>query len=162
MRGMTRREREVTDISEIRGILDRSVIVHVGMVDEDGVYVVPMNYGYTLEDGVLTLYLHGARRGRKIDAMRNNPNVFFEMECDLTPFESDVPCKYGIGYASVMGKGRAEIIEDMDEKRRGLSIFMKTQTGKDFSFDDRMAEVVSVIKITSTDFTAKRRPLPMM
>ena len=162
MRGMTRREREVTDISEIRGILDRSVIVHVGMVDEDGVYVVPMNYGYTLEDGVLTLYLHGARRGRKIDAMRNNPNVFFEMECDLTPFESDVPCKYGIAYASVMGKGRAEIIEDMDEKRRGLSIFMKTQTGKDFSFDDRMAEVVSVIKITSTDFTAKRRPLPMM
>ena len=162
MRGMTRREREVTDIAEIRGILDRSVIVHVGMVDEDGVYVVPMNYGYTLEDGVLTLYLHGARRGRKIDAMRNDPNVFFEMECDLTPFESDVPCKYGIAYASVMGKGRAEIIEDMDEKRRGLSIFMKTQTGKDFSFDDRMAEVVSVIKITSTDFTAKRRPLPMM
>ncbi len=161
MRGMTRREREVTDIGEIKGILDRSKIVHVGMVDEEGPYVVPMNYGYTLSDGVLTLYLHGARRGRKIDAMKANPAVFFEMECDLEPFESDVPCKYGIAYASVMGRGEAEIIEDMDEKRRGLSIFMKTQTGKDFSFDDRMAEVVSVIKIKSTDFTAKRRNPPM-
>ena len=162
MRGMTRREREVTDTTEIKGILDRSQIVHIGMVDEEGVYVVPMNYGYTLEDGVLTLYLHGARRGRKIEAMRENPDVFFEMECDLEPFESDVPCKYGIAYASVMGRGKAEIIEDMDEKRRGLSLFMKTQTGKDFSFNDRMAEVVSVIKITSTDFTAKRRPKPAM
>ena len=160
MRGMTRREREVTDIEEIRTILDRSLIVHVGMVDEEGPYVVPMNYGYTLEDGVLTLYLHGARRGRKIDAMRADPNVFFEMECDLEPFESDVPCKYGIAYASVMGRGRAEIIEDMDEKRRGLALFMKTQTDKDFSFDDRMAEVVSVIKITSRNFTAKRRNPP--
>ncbi len=160
MRGMTRREREVTDITEIKDILDRSKIVHVGMIDGDEPYVVPMNYGYTIEDGVLTLYLHGARRGRKIDAMRANPKVFFEMECDLVPFESDVACKYGLAYASVMGRGTAEILEDMDEKRRGLSIFMKTQTGKDFSFDDRMAEVVSVIKITALEFTAKRRPMP--
>lgn len=160
MRGMTRREREVTDIEEIRGILERSKIVHIGMVDSDGVYVVPMNYGYTLEDGVLTLYLHGAPRGRKIDAMRADPNVFFEMECDLAPFEGEVACKYGVAYASIMGRGRAEILEDPAEKRRGLSILMKTQTGKDFSFDDKMASVVSVIRITALEYTAKRRPMP--
>ena len=45
-KGMTRREREVTDLEEIIGILDRAKIVHVGMVDGDRPYVVPMNYGY--------------------------------------------------------------------------------------------------------------------
>ena len=64
-RGMTRRERQITDLQEIRGILDRAKIVHIGMVDGGRPYVVPMNYGYTMEDGQLTLYLHGANRGRK-------------------------------------------------------------------------------------------------
>ena len=37
---------------------------------------------------------------------------------------------------------------------------MKTQTGRDFEFNDKMAAVVSVIRITAQDYTAKRRPLP--
>ncbi|MBR7165685.1 MAG: pyridoxamine 5'-phosphate oxidase family protein, partial [Clostridia bacterium] len=50
---MTRREREVTDPAAILGILDRAKIVHVGMVDEGEPYIVPMNYGYTMEEGKL-------------------------------------------------------------------------------------------------------------
>jgi hypothetical protein len=38
---------------------------------------------------------------------------------------------------------------------------MKTQTGKDFTFDERMVSIVSVIKITAREFTAKKRPKPM-
>ena len=63
MNGMTRREREVTDIGEIIKILDNAKVLHLGMVDGDEPYVVPMNYGYTLEDGKLTIWLHGAKRG---------------------------------------------------------------------------------------------------
>ena len=66
-RGITRREREVTDINEIIGILDRAKIVHVGMVDEGKPYIVPMNYGYPLEDGRLTFYLHSAVKGDKLE-----------------------------------------------------------------------------------------------
>ena len=51
MNGMTRREREVTDIGEIIKILDNAKVLHLGMVDGDEPYVVPMNYGYTLENG---------------------------------------------------------------------------------------------------------------
>lgn len=159
--GITKREREVTDINEIKDILDKSMIVHVGMVDGDEPYVVPMNYGYTLEDGVLCIYLHGAHVGRKIDIMKKNPKVFFEMECDVTPFEGKVACQYGTTYASVMGLGKAEILEDVEEKKDGMTKLMKTQTGKDFTFDDRMVSIVSVIRITATEFTAKKRPLPL-
>ncbi len=158
--GLTRREREVTDIVEITRILDKSLVAHVGMVDGDEPYVVPMNYGYIFKDGQLIIYLHGARRGRKLDVIRANPKVFFEAECDLQPFEGDVACNYGIAYASIMGRGIAEIIDDPEEKKEGLSAIMKTQTGKDFVFDDKLASVVSIIRITVSDFTAKRRPMP--
>ena len=159
MNGMTRRERQVTDINEILKILDNSKVLHLGLVDGDEPYVVPMNYGYVFEDGKLVLYLHGARRGRKLDVMRANPKVFFEMECDIEPFEGDIACRYGITYASVMGKGLAEIIwDDNEEKKKALSLLMKTQTGKDFEFEDKMVAFVSVIKIVASEFTAKHRP----
>ncbi len=159
--GITKREREVTDINEIKEILDKSMIVHIGMVDDGEPYVVPMNYGYTLEDGELCIYLHGATVGRKIDIINKNPKVFFEMECDVTPFEGKVACQYGTTYASVMGKGTAVVLDDVNEKIDGLSKFMKTQTGKDFTFDEKMVIIVNVIKITATSFTAKKRPKPM-
>lgn len=160
-KGITKRELEVTDINEIKEILDKSLVAHIGMADGDEPYVVPMNYGYSLEDGVLCLYLHGATVGRKLDIIRKNPKVFFEMECDVIPFEGKVACQYGTTYASVMGLGKAEILEDPQDKICGLANIMKTQTGKDFSFDEKMVSIVSIIKITSTEFTAKKRPLPL-
>lgn len=158
--GMTRREREVTDINEIKSILDTAKVLHLGLVDGDEPYVVPMNYGYTMVDGKLTVYLHGARRGHKLDLIRANPKVFFELDCGITPFEGDIACRYGITYESVMGRGTAEIVEDIEEKKLALSVLMKTQTGKDFDFEDKMAEIVSVIRIDVIEYTAKRRPMP--
>lgn len=158
--GMTRRERQVTDERSIRHILDTAKVVHLGMVDGDEPYVVPMNYGYLLENGKLTLYLHGARRGRKLDVLRANPKVFFEMECDLQPFTSDVACKYGMAYSSLMGKGKAVIVEDVAEKQKSLRLLMHTQAGKDFTFTEKLADVVGVIRIDVENYTAKSRPLP--
>ena len=159
-RGITRREREVTDMQEILGILDRAKIIHVGMIDGEYPYVVPMNYGYTMEDGKLTFYLHGSPVGRKLDVLRKNPRVFVELSTDLLPFEGEAACQHGICYSSVMGDGIAEIVEDVEGKKAGLKILMKTQTGKDFEFVDKMVTGVTVIKIHMEDFTAKKRPMP--
>ncbi len=160
MNGITAREKLVTDMNEIVKILDSSKVVHVGMIDGDEPYVVPMNYGYTLEDGKLTLWLHCAKRGRKLDVLRANNKVFFEMECGIQPFEGDIACRYGISYSSIMGRGTAEIVEDTELKKAALTHLMKTQTGKDFEFEDKMASIVSIIKIDTVEFTAKHRPLP--
>ncbi len=161
-RGITRREREVTDLNEIIEILDKCMIVHLGLVDGDEPYVVPLNYGYTMEDGKLTIYVHGARTGYKLDLMRANPKVFFEMDCDVVPFEGKSACQYGTSYASVMGRGIAHIVEDVEEKKKAMSILMKTQTGKDFEFTDKLVSVVSVVRIDVLDYSAKRRPAPQM
>ena len=159
--GITRREREVTDLNEIRGILERGKIVHIGLVDGDEPYVVPLNYGYTMEGDKMTLYLHGALWGRKLDIIRVNPKVFFSIESDVQPFEGPIACHYGMAYSSVMGRGTAVILEDVEEKKAGLSQLMKSQTGKDFTFEDKMVSIVSVIRIDVAEFTAKRRPMPV-
>lgn len=159
-KGMTKRERQVTDRDAILEILDKCMILHLGLVDGDEPYIVPMNYGYTMEGDKLTLYLHCATKGRKLDIIRVNPKVCFEMECDVEPFEGRVACQYGTTYASIMGRGIAKIVEDVEEKKESLSILMKTQTGKDFTFDDRKVSIVSIIKIDVVEYTAKRRPLP--
>ena len=161
-KGISRRDLEVTDLNEIKRILDTSKVVHVAMVDEGKPYMVPMNYGYTLEDGKLVLYLHGALKGRKIDVMKKNPDVFVGMECDLMPFEGAVACQYGMSYASLMGEGKATILEEADEKIEAMSILMKSQTGKDFTFNERLVSIVSVIRIDVEEFTAKKREMPPM
>ena len=158
--GITKREREVTDLQEIIRILDTANILHLGLVDGDEPYVIPMNYGYTMKDGRLTLYLHGATKGRKLDLIRKNPKVCFSLECDVTPFEGVLPCQYGTVYSSVMGRGVAEIVEDVEQKKEALTILMKSQTGKDFIFTDKLVNIVSVIRISVSDYTAKHRPLP--
>lgn len=158
--GLTRREREVTDRNEIVRILDTAKFLHLGMVDGDEPYVVPMNYGYTLENDQLTFYLHGAMRGRKLDVLRRNPKICFTLECDVVPFEGDVACRYGMTYSSIMGVGTAVIVEDVAEKQQALSLLMKAQTGGDFEFSERMVSVVSVIRLEVSSFTAKHRPLP--
>lgn len=158
---MTRRELEVTDPQVIRGILDQSKILHLGLVDDGMPYIVPMNYGYVMEDGKPVIYLHGAAKGYKLDVIRKNPVCCFEMECEVAPFEGKIACQYGTSYYSLMGRGKAVIVEDAEEKVKAMSILMKTQTGKDFEFTDRLVSVVSVIRIDVSDYTAKHRPAPM-
>ena len=160
MHGMTKREFQITDEAKIREILDTAKVLHLGLAVDNEPYVVPMNYGYCLEEGRLTLYLHSAVKGKKLDMVRANPRVFFELDCDRMPFEGKVPCQYGLVYSSVMGRGTACIVEDVEEKKQAMSLLMKTQTGKDFSFEDRLVSIVSVIRIDVTEYTAKHRPLP--
>ena len=92
--------------------------------------------------------------------MRANSKVFFEIDCDLQPFEGRVACQYGLVYSSIMGRGTATIVEDVEEKKKAMSILMKTQTGKDFSFEDRLVSIVAVVRIDVAEYTAKHRPLP--
>ena len=160
MQGMTKRERQVTDPAQIRRILDTARVLHLGLAVDNEPYVVPLNYGYIMEDEKLVIYLHSAQRGKKLDMLRANPNVFFEMDCDRMPFESKLPCQYGMVYSSIMGRGVATIVEDVEEKKRAMTILMKTQSGKDFEFNDRLVSMVAVVRVDVSEYTAKHRPLP--
>lgn len=159
---MTRRELEVKDMDQIIHILEDSKYLHLGLVDDGMPYVIPMNYGYTMEDGKLTIYLHGAAKGYKLDVINKNPVCCFTMECEVEPFEGRIACQYGTSYYCLMGKGEVVIVDDVEEKMKALSILMKTQTGQDFTFNEKLVSIVSVMRIDVSEYTAKHRPAPPM
>ena len=160
MKGMTKRELQVTDENQIREILDTAKVLHLGMCVDNEPYVVPMNYGYTMEEGKLVFYLHSAVRGKKLDMLRANPKVFVELDCDRQPFEGEKPCQYGLAYSSLMGRGTARIIEDVEEKMAAMTALMKTQVQKDFTFNEKLVSIVAVVRIDVEEYTAKHRPIP--
>jgi nitroimidazol reductase NimA-like FMN-containing flavoprotein (pyridoxamine 5'-phosphate oxidase superfamily) len=160
---MTKREREITDITKIEEILSSCTYLHLGLVDDGKPYVVPLNYGLTKDktDGHYIIYLHGANTGRKLVIIRKNHSCCFTMERNITPFEGRLACQYGMAYECIMGEGEIHIVENPQEKIESLKILMKTQTGKDnFEFDERMASIVSVMRIDVKTITAKHRLLP--
>ena len=154
---MRRRDREIESTKELLAVLDACQVMRIGMYDEDGVYVLPMNFGYTFEDDKLTFYMHGALEGKKLDLIRQNSKVGFELDCDHKLIEGKVACQYGFHYASIVGKGIAEVITEPQEKIKGMTILMKGITGKDFEFNEKLVSIVSVIKVTATEFAGKRR-----
>ena len=157
---MRRKDRQITDLEAIRAILDKAKVLHLAMIDGDRPYVVPLNYGYTLENGALTLYLHSAREGRKLDVLRQNDRVAFVLETNVSQVSGgDIPCKYGEAYASVMGEGKAVFLTDPAKKAAGLQILMKIQTGREFTITEAMTESVAVLRVDAETYSAKSRPL---
>ena len=149
---------EVTNIIEILQIIEKAKVLHLALFDADYPYIVPLHYGYEYKEGILIFYMHCAKEGHKLDLIRSNPNVCIEVESDVELISGgDVACKYGSSFASVIGRGRAELIEDVQEKIRGLSLFMKNQTGREFNINEEMAATVEVIKVVISEFTAKSR-----
>ena len=98
--------------------------------------------------------------GRKLDIIRNNSDCCVQIECDVQSFSGKVACQYGCSYYSFDGFGMAKIVETPKEKIRALRALMKTQTGKDFEFNEKLVSIVSVIRIDCDYYTAKHRPLP--
>lgn len=161
---MRRKDREVTELAEILQIAGKAKILHLGLFDGEYPYVVPLHYGYRYEekDGSLVFIMHGAKAGHKLDLIRQNPKVCVELECDVDPISGgDIPCRYGSAYASIIGRGCAEIVEDVAEKIEALKLLMRTQTGREFEIDEKMAATVAVIKVTVPEFSAKARVMPV-
>ena len=155
---MRRKDREITDPNKIREILDTAKILHLGLYDDPYPYVVPLHYGYEFSDGQLVLYMHGAKEGHKLDLIRKNPHVCVQIDCgmELIP-AGDVACRYGASYASGIGRGSAEILEDPESKAAALAVLMRHQTGRDFDIQEKVTAAVTVIRITLSEYSAKAK-----
>ena len=156
---MRRQDRRVTDIEEIKSILNSTRIIHLGMMDGDYPYVVPLHFGYEFIDEVLYIYVHGHHEGKKFDLIKANPHVFIEIDGSDEALVSggDIPCKYSSVYSSVMGQGTATYLENIDEKAHGLQVLMNHQTNREFTFTEAMVNSVGVVQIKVLNYTAKRR-----
>ncbi len=109
---MRRKEKEITNREEIETILRQSKVCRLAMVDGDKPYMVPMNFGYS--DGCL--FFHCANQGRKIDVIKKNPNICFEVDELNRLKKARLACDWGIDFKSVIGSGKAQFLEASKEK----------------------------------------------
>ncbi len=120
LRPMRRQDREVVDSKCVWEIIRRAEVCRVAFCGEDWPYIVPMNF--SMLDG--TLYFHCASDGVKLDLLKANPNVCFEVETGVQVVPGDQACGWSVRYQSVIGFGCASVVEDLDEKRAGLKALL--------------------------------------
>lgn len=156
MREMRRQDRKITDPAMICAVLDKCRTLHLGLVEDGRVYIVPLNYGWTEENGRYILYAHSAAEGRKIDLIRGGADVGFEMETGVEYFDADTACGWGNRYESIIGEGRATLLETPEEKRQALAAIMAHYSARrDYTFEDAMVNLVQVIQIDVTALSCK-------
>lgn len=162
-RKMRRSKRRITDKEKLQQVLERCQVVRIGTCDEEGMFIVPMNYGYEWQEDAsgevrLLLYLHSAKEGRKVDAFEKNPSVAIELDCEHALITGDYTCSYSYGYASIMGNGRIRLVTDAREKEKGLQLLMAhTAPGAEIAIQQEMLAAVNVYCIQVEYFTGKTR-----
>lgn len=151
---MRRAEREIKDRDEIVRIMQEARVCRLGLCCDGEPYVVPVCFG--LEEG--SLYFHCAPQGRKLEMIRQNNLVCFEMDRLLDVVSSSSPCRCSAAYESVIGWGRAEILADPKEKALGLKRIME-HYGLESppEYDAPFLAATAVVRIAITSLSAKGR-----
>lgn len=143
------KNRIVENSDEILEIIAKCEVCYVSMIDIEGMpYVVPLNFGY--ENGVL--YLHGAKEGKKIAALKHNPKVCVAFSTDhlLRYQHEQVACSWSMKYRSVLLYGEVEFINDEQERIEALNVMMRKYAKRDFKFNMPAVREVLPFKVVAT------------
>ena len=154
LKTVRRAEREIKDPSAIRRIMEEAPVCRIGLADGGMPYVVPMNFGL----GENCIYLHCAAEGKKLDIIRRNDRVCFEMDLFRGVILGQSPCGCSCRYESVIGFGRAVIVDDPGEKKAALDRIME-HYGEQVPpvYKPDIIAKTTVIRIAIERLTAKRR-----
>jgi hypothetical protein len=152
---MRKKDKEIKDIAAIEDILSKALVCRLGLCENNQPYVVPLCFGY--KDNAL--YFHCAGQGKKLDIIRKNNNVCFELDIDLELVKNEQPCNWGMKYKSVIGFGKAVFIEDADLKRKALDIIMRQFSGKTFEYPEQAIKNTTIIKVEIENMTGKQSAL---
>ncbi|MBI5248527.1 MAG: pyridoxamine 5'-phosphate oxidase family protein, partial [Desulfomonile tiedjei] len=150
---MRKHKQEITDRAILESILDKAEVCRLGLCEDGMPYVVPICFGY--EDNCI--YVHSAGEGRKIDIIKRNNNVCFEAEADVEVIAGEDACKWSMRYLSVIGFGKAFMVNDFDDKIRGLNAIMRHYSGlSEHIYNEAATKLATIIKIEIESMTGKK------
>jgi nitroimidazol reductase NimA-like FMN-containing flavoprotein (pyridoxamine 5'-phosphate oxidase superfamily) len=154
---MRRQDRELTEISDIESVIRMSDVCRVAMANDNSPYIVTMNFGYA-GGKKPHLFFHCAPEGRKLEMIRKNNFVCFEMDTDHAIYKGEKGCDWGMNYSSVVGYGRIEVVEDTGEKISGLACIMDHYGGSgSYSFDKKILAGTIVLRLDISEIKGKRK-----
>ena len=134
----------VTDSPEvINAILDKAEVLWLAIVDDEGPYSVPVNFG--MVDGVI--YIHSGKKGRKVAAFDSGAPVAFSTVVDIEAKTGDMACSQGYKFRSVMGRGTPRLVTDDKERMAGLDSITLKHVGKLLPYNKKVLTVTAVYAI---------------
>ena len=151
---MRKHNQEIKSKDIINTILSNSKICRIAMIDNGRPYLLPFNYGY--KDNCI--YIHSAPEGKKIEILKRNNEVCFEIEDHTEIIKNSKPCKCATKYRSVVGYGNVEIITDNEQKKNGLDIIM-THNGiptENNVYEKSQVELLVILKLNITQISGKQ------
>lgn len=153
---MRRNDKQITNRNTINQIIENNTICRIAFSENNIPYIVPMNYGY--KDN--SLYLHSAQEGKKINALKKNNQICFEITDSIEIVQSENPCDFVTKYRSVIGFGKILPVSDYDKKINALKIIMKHHTNKgSWNFNKTMVDTLLILKIEIESLTGKKSGL---
>ncbi len=154
---MRRKEREVSDTESIEIIISKSDVCRVAFADNNTPYLVTMNFGYSGGDKPC-LWFHCANEGRKLEMIKKNNYVCFEMDTDHILYGGEKGCDWGMKYSSVVGYGNISVVRDPVLRKNGLDCIMKHYGGdQNFTYEEKVMARTTILKLDITEMTGKKR-----
>jgi len=158
MREMRRQDRKLEG-EEVKEILKSGEYGVLAMVMENGMpYSVPLNYAYDEAAGVI--YIHcSAEGGQKIDNIRFQPEVCFT----VVSRTELMPEKFGTKYWSANVFGTMEIIEEGEEKQKGIESILRKYSPehieRGLKYIEGAFHRLNILKLNIREMTGKARKI---
>lgn len=150
---MRRSDKQVDDQNIIREILQKGNVCRIAFSVENIPYIVPVNYGYLNN----RLYIHSSPKGQKIELIKQNKHICFEIECPYEIIRGELPCDWTTKYRSIIGRGIISIISETEEKKSGMDIIMRAHGGQGaLTYQDRLINRMVILQIEITELSAKQ------
>ena len=152
-REMRRKDRAMSEAEAI-SILETAQVGTLATVSEEHIpYLVPMSFVYTQG----AIYLHCAVEGKKLDNIRGNNNICFNV---VEAIEL-LPAAFSTKYKSVTVFGKIAVVEAQEEKRQSLIAIVKKYS-PDFyeaglQYINNAIEKTKVLKIEVSRITGKAK-----
>ena len=146
-------DKEIKDRGSIESVITKATVCRIGLCENNTPYVVPVIFGYKEN----CLYFHSARKGKKIDILKQNSNVCFEMDIDHELTKAESPCDWDMKYRSVIGFGKASFVDDLEEKRKVLNTILEHYSGgNSHEYPEKLLSYTLIIKIEIESITGKQ------
>lgn len=153
---MKRKDREITDINKIINTMKKCDVCSLAFFDEEYPYIIPINFGVSLIKDTITLYFHGAKAGKKLELIKKNNKVAFEMNCSHKLLLGEKACDATMEYESVCGNGAIEILNETEEKLEALNCLMNQYSSKaKHEFDNNWVNATTVFRLNVNEIHGK-------
>ncbi|HHY74754.1 MAG TPA: pyridoxamine 5'-phosphate oxidase family protein [Bacillus bacterium] len=117
---MRRTLKEIKDENRMNDLLSTAMVGYLGLHDEEGTYVVPLNYVWKDRK----VYFHGSEQGRKADAIETSNRVCFTVSEDKGIIAKPEPANIGTAYTSVMVFGKLKLVDCLEERTAALQAML--------------------------------------